>query len=214
MKNKKIALITGASRGIGAEFARVFAQNNIHPILLARNVKNLEKLYDEIEKNGGSSTILQFDLNNLEEIPKIAQTIIEKFNRLDILVCNAAVLDVLKPISDRNLKDWLTIFNVNLHAHFMLIKSFHPLLILNNALIIGANDERAQKNLSFWNPYSITKNALQQMLISYQKENTKIKLKFFNPTQTQTNLHKQAFPELQVQKTSELKKKVEKLIID
>lgn len=214
MKNKKIALITGASRGIGAEFARIFAQNNIHSILLARDVAKLEKVYDEIEKNGGSSTILPFDLNNLEEIPKITHTIVEKFNQLDILVCNAAILGSLKPISDNNLKDWLTIFNVNVHSHFMLIKSLHPLLIMNKSLIINVCDERTKQNLSYWSPYSTTKNALQQMLITYQKENpSRIKVKFFNPKPTNTTLHQQAFPELKATEPSALKKEIEKLII-
>lgn len=214
MKGKKIALITGASRGIGAEFAKTCAKNNIHPIMLARSEKDLTKLYDEIEKNGGSSTIIQFDLNNLNEIHKIAQIIVEKFNQLNILVCNAAILGNLKPINDQSLKDWLMIFNVNLHSHFMLLKSLHSLLIQNQSLIIGVHDERAAQNLSYWNPYSMTKNALHQMLETYKKENpTKIKVKFFNPKPTQTSLHKQAFPELKVQKTSDLQIEIEKLIL-
>lgn len=212
---KKIALITGASRGIGEQFAKNMAKKNIHVILLARDKKKLEQVYDEIEKNGGSSTILQFYLRDLQKIPELTQIIIEKFGRLDFLVLNAAYSTKLKPICDQKMEDWLEIFHVNLHANFFLLKTVHTLLIQNNSTVIGIIDEKMQQNTPYWAPYSISKNAFYEMLQTYQKENIdNIKVKFFSPQTTKTNLQQKFFPEMEAKNPQDLHEKIIELIED
>ena len=126
---KRIALITGATRGIGKEISLALAKEDIHVILLGRTIGALEEISDKIHFNGGNATCVQFDLSDLNKIYDLSQEIKERWGKLDILISNAAYLHNLTPLSHLSDKDWQISINVNLSANWLLIKHFEKLCI-------------------------------------------------------------------------------------
>ena len=124
---KRIALITGATRGIGKEISLALAKEDIHVILLGRTIGALEEISDKIHLNGGNATCVQFDLNDLNKIYDLSQEIKERWGKLDILISNAAYLHNLTPLSHLSDKDWQISININLSANWLLIKYFEKL---------------------------------------------------------------------------------------
>ena len=125
---KKLALVTGASRGIGAGIAKELANAGTHVILLARTLGSLEEVDDEINKNGGSSTIVAMDLLDYSAIDRLGASIFERWGKLDILIGNAAVLGQLTPIHHYDPNIWDEVIGVNLTANYRLLRSLDPLL--------------------------------------------------------------------------------------
>ena len=126
---KRIALITGATRGIGKEISLALAKEDIHVILLGRTIGALEEISDKIHLNGGNATCVQFDLSDLNKIYDLSQEIKKRWGKLDILISNAAYLHNLTPLSHLSDKDWQISINVNLSANWLLIKYFEKLLL-------------------------------------------------------------------------------------
>ncbi|MBQ4874512.1 MAG: SDR family NAD(P)-dependent oxidoreductase [Rickettsiaceae bacterium H1] len=198
MLKGKIALITGASSGLGASLAKQFAKEEAHVILLGRDLKKLEAVDDIIKVFGGDPTIISMDLTESEKIASLAASISHRFNKLDILVGNATSMTDLGLLVDHNEESWHHIFNTNLHANWQLIKHFDPLLKLSNAgrAVFVSCDACRLENPSFWGPYMISKVALESMVKIYAAEtkHTNIKANLVIPGPIATETHRKAFP--------------------
>ena len=195
----RVALITGASRGIGAAIAKRYAKEGAQVILIARTKAGLEEVDDFIreESNGKSRAILlPLDLKNFVEIEKIGPAINERFGKLDIFVANASQLGNLTPIREIDTQSWQNLIDINLTANFHLIKTLSPLLLHSNAgralfLTSGVSGGRA-----YWGGYAVTKTALEAMVRTWSEEMTKTKLKInmINPGGVRTQMRASAYP--------------------
>src|SRR5262249_11915819 len=124
----RIAVITGASRGLGAAVAKRFAAEGAQLVLVARTVGGLEEVDDEVRGFGRSATLVPLDLTGFDPIDRLGQSLFERFGKIDILVANAAVLGTLSPIGHITPRDWTEVINLNLTANWRLIRSLDPLL--------------------------------------------------------------------------------------
>jgi NAD(P)-dependent dehydrogenase (short-subunit alcohol dehydrogenase family) len=193
----KIALVTGASRGIGAATARVFAREGAHVILVARTVGGLEEQDDAIRKAGGSATLVPLDLRDHTLIDGLGATLHERFGRLDILVGNAAMLGQLGPTVHTDPKIWQQVMDVNLTANFRLIRSMDPLLRTSDAgRAIFVTSGAATAHLAYWGAYGASKAGLESLVMTYAKEvaQTKIRVNLFDPGVVRTAMRALAFP--------------------
>jgi NAD(P)-dependent dehydrogenase (short-subunit alcohol dehydrogenase family) len=194
----RIALITGASRGIGAAVARCFAREGAHLVLVARTIGGLEELDDEIQTISGSpATLVPMDLTNFDEIDHMGATLYERFGHLDILVGNAAILGTLSPMGHIDPKIWDQVMATNLTANWRLLRSMDPLLQRSDSgraifvtSTVGA-DPRA-----YWGAYATSKAALEMMVKIYAAENanTHLRANLINPGATRTGMRAQAMP--------------------
>jgi NAD(P)-dependent dehydrogenase (short-subunit alcohol dehydrogenase family) len=194
----RVALITGASRGIGAAVAKRFAAEGAQVILTARTTGGLEEVDDDIRKAGhGPATLVPLDLAKGAEIDKLGPAILERFGRLDILVGNAGQLGLLSPMSHIDPPVWDRVFAVNLTANWRLIRICEPLLKLSPAgraifVTSGAADGRHP----YWGAYAASKAALEAMVRTWAGElgKTAIKANLINPGATRTRMRAAAFP--------------------
>lgn len=194
----KTALITGASRGIGAAVAKAYAAAGAKVILAARTVGALESVDDEIRAAGGKpATIMPVDMAKLDELDKMGPTIAQQFGGLDIFVGNAAVLGALGPMTHTDSKTWAKVWDVNLHANFRLIRSLDPLLRAAPAgRIICTSSGLAQLPLAYWSAYCASKAALEMMVKVYaaETEKTNIRANLVDPGLVDTAMLREAFP--------------------
>lgn len=193
----RIALITGASRGIGAAVAKAFAREGAHCILVARSQGGLEEVDDAIRATGGSATLFPADLTDFDVIDKMGAAIYQRFGRLDILVGNHGILGPLTPMSHIGPTDWDKVMAANLTSCYRLIRSTEPLLRQSDAgraifVTSGASDGRH----AYWAAYAVTKGALEVMVRTWAQElaNTPIKANLINPGGTRTRMRAEAFP--------------------
>ena len=194
---KRIALITGATRGIGKEISIILAKNDIHVILLGRTLNALEELQDQIISFGGSSTSIQFDLNDLNEIPSISKEINERWGKLDILISNAAYLHNLTPLSHLSEKDWQISLSTNLSCNWLLIKHFESLLLrskLGKAIFLTSGASQGYR--PFWGAYAISKAGLDAMVKAWssEMEETNLIINLYDPGATNTQMRARAYP--------------------
>lgn len=129
----RLALVTGASRGLGRAVAKAIAAEGAHVILLGRTVGALEEIDDEVRANGGTATILTLDLRNGDKVDQLGPTIYQRWGKLDILVGNAGVLGPLSPLSHITADAWASVVDTNLNANWRLIRTLDPLLRLSDA---------------------------------------------------------------------------------
>ncbi len=194
----RIALITGASRGIGAAVAKRLAAEGVHCILLARTTGALEEVDDAIQDAGGSTTLVPFDLNeNHDALDQLGATIHERWGKLDILIGNAGQLGQLSPVAHGDPKLWNMVLNVNLTANFRLIRSMDPLLRLSDAgRAMFVTSGVAHSDAPYWGAYAASKAGLESMVRSYAAEmaNTSIRANIIDPGVVRTAMRKQAFP--------------------
>ncbi|MFL2541970.1 MAG: SDR family NAD(P)-dependent oxidoreductase [Candidatus Latescibacterota bacterium] len=192
----KIALVTGASRGIGAAVAERFAEEGAHLILTARTVGGLEELDDVIKAHGGSATLVPLDLKNFDEINQMGAAIHQRFGKLDILVANAATLGVLTPVAHMEPKVWEDAVQLNLTANYQLIRSLDPLLRAANAARAIFVTSGASRGIAFWGAYAATKAGLNSLVKCYanEVENTSIRVNLLSPGATRTGMRAAAFP--------------------
>ncbi|MBI1214791.1 MAG: SDR family NAD(P)-dependent oxidoreductase [Alphaproteobacteria bacterium] len=193
----RIALITGASRGIGAAVAKAYAGEGAHVILLARTVGGLEEVDDAIQQTGGKATLLPFDLSETHKIAAIGPTVAERFGKLDILVGNAGVLGALSPVALSDPKSYENVFRVNYFANYHLIRTLDPLLRAGPAgRAIFVTAEAAHKQTPFWSAYAASKIALENMAATYAAEvaYSKLKVNIIDPGKIGTGLRREAFP--------------------
>jgi NAD(P)-dependent dehydrogenase (short-subunit alcohol dehydrogenase family) len=193
----RIALITGASRGIGAAVAKAYAAEGAHVILLARTQGGLEETDDAIRAAGGSATLMPFDLSEVKKLDAIGPAIAERFKRLDILVGNAAMFGGLSPVAQSDPKVYDEIFRVNFFANYRLIRALDPLLRGSDAgRAIFVTSGAAQMAEPYWGAYAASKAALERMVYAYAAETaySPLKVNILDPGIVRTNMRREAFP--------------------
>jgi NAD(P)-dependent dehydrogenase (short-subunit alcohol dehydrogenase family) len=198
INKKKIALVTGASRGIGASVAKGLAKKGVHVIILARTLGALEEVDDEIQSSGGSATIVAMDLLDYPAIDRLGANIYERWGKLDILIGNAAILGQLSPIHQYDPKIWDEVIAVNLTANQRLLRSLDPLLrqSKHGRIVFVSSSDIAGGSHPYWGAYAVSKSALETMIKIYATETKKLKLKIniIDPGKTGTALRAAAFP--------------------
>lgn len=193
----RVALVTGASRGLGAEIARAYAAAGAHVILLARTQGALEEVDDAIQAAGGHATLFPFDLNETRKISAIGPAIAEKFGRLDILVANAAQLGNLSPVAHSDPAVFEENFRINFFANYHLLRTLDPLLRGSDAgRVIAVTDAAAHIKSPFWGAYAAAKAALESMFLTYAAEvaHSPVKVNLVDPGAMQTEMRANAFP--------------------
>lgn len=193
----KIALVTGASRGIGAAVAKSLAAKGAHVIALARTTGGLEELDDEIKQLGGAATLVPADLRNFDDLDRLGQALYERFKKLDILVGNAGQLGVLSPLPHVDQKAWDEVIAVNVTANYRLIRSLDLLLrAADAARAVFITSGAANKATAYWGPYAVSKAAMDLLVRTYAAEvsTTKIKVNLFNPGPIRTRMRAKAMP--------------------
>lgn len=194
----RIALITGASRGIGRASAHLFARKGAHVLLLARHQKALEAVDDEIKAAGGKASIIPLDLEEGPTIDALGPSLYERFGRLDILVGNAGVLGGLRPLTHIPSEVWERVLAVNLTANWRLIRTLDPLLRRSNAgrVIFVTSPRAAAQGRAYWAPYSVSKAALETLAKTYANEtaDSRIRVNLVDPGATATAMRAEAFP--------------------
>jgi len=193
----KVALVTGASRGIGRAVAVELARAGAHVICTARTVGGLEDTDDEINKVGGSATLVPFSLKDGDGIDRLGGQIFERWGRLDALVANAGILGALTPVAHIEPKLFAELVEVNLTANYRLIRSMDPLLRQSDAgRAVFVTSTAARKATPFWGGYAITKAALESLALTYaaECEGGKVRVNLFNPGATRTVMRKKAMP--------------------
>jgi NAD(P)-dependent dehydrogenase (short-subunit alcohol dehydrogenase family) len=196
LKNR-IALVTGASRGIGRAVALAFAKEGAHIIAMARRSGALEELDDDIQALGGTATLLRLNLTDGDKIDGLGPTILERFGQLDVLVGNAGILGPLSPLGHVSEKDWNEVLNVNLTANWRLIRTLDPLLRKSDAgRAIFVTSGAAQNCRAYWGPYSVSKAALEALVKTYAAEvnDTNVRANLINPGAVATAMRAKAMP--------------------
>jgi NAD(P)-dependent dehydrogenase (short-subunit alcohol dehydrogenase family) len=194
----KTALVTGASRGIGAAVAKALAVRGAKVITLARTVGGLEALDDEIKKaGGGQTTLIAADLSKLDDIDKIGPSIAERFGDLDIFIGNAGTLGPLSPVHHIKPKDWDKTFNINLHSNIRLVRTLEPLLRASEAgRVIFTTSILGSREMAYWGPYCTSKAALNMFMKTYAAETklTNIRVNAIAPGMVDTAMLRESFP--------------------
>ncbi|MFG1480087.1 SDR family NAD(P)-dependent oxidoreductase [Xanthobacter sp. V4C-4] len=193
----KIALVTGASRGIGAATALALARAGAHVVAVSRTQGGLEELDDAISAIGGTTTLVPLDLKDSDGIDRLGAALYERYGRLDVYVANAGVLGPLSPLGHVFPKDWESTIAVNLTANWRCIRSFDPLLRLSTtARAVVISSGAAHKARAYWGPYALTKAALESMARTWAAEavNGNLKVNLFNPGPIATRMRAKAFP--------------------
>ena len=193
----KIVLVTGASRGIGYQAALEAGRRGAHVIAVARTVGGLEDLDDEIQKAGGSTTLVPADLRDFDSIDRLGRAIFERWGHLDALVGNAGMLNTVSPLAHVDPKEFEQVFALNVTANYRLIRSMDLLLRqaeAGRALFLSSGVvNRAQ---AYWGPYTATKAALEALVKVYAEEmkSTPVKVNLLNPGPLRTALRAKGWP--------------------
>ena len=194
----KLALVTGASRGIGAATAEALAAAGAHVILTARGAAALEQVEERIHGAGGSATIAPMDLNDSDNIHQLAQAVAERWGSLDILILNAAMLGSLSPVEHLDAKELERVFKLNVLANQALIAAFDPLLRrAEKADVIGITSSVGEEPRAFWGGYGASKAAFETLLGAYADETAyagKLRIQIVDPGATRTRMRQLAFP--------------------
>jgi NAD(P)-dependent dehydrogenase (short-subunit alcohol dehydrogenase family) len=193
----RVAVVTGASRGIGYFTALELAKMGAHVIACARTVGGLEELDDAIRAEGGSATLVPMDLADMEAIDRLGGAIFERWGKLDILVANAGVLGTISPIGHFEAKTFEKVMNINVNATWRLIRSVDPLMQKSDqgrALLLTSS--LAHKCKPFWGAYSASKAAVEALARTWAYESERLPLKIISvdPGATRTAMRAQAFP--------------------
>jgi len=193
----RIALITGASRGLGRAVALAFASEGAHVLLLARGMTNLGRVDDDIRAKGGTASLIPLDLTDGAAIDALGPSLYERFGRLDIFVANAAILGALSPLPHIPSTHWDRVFAVNVTANWRLIRTLDPLFQRSDAArLIFVTSSVAQSCRPYWAPYSISKAALEALAKTYANEtaDTEIRVNLVDPGAMATPMRAQAYP--------------------
>ena len=197
----RIALITGASRGLGQAIALAYAREGAQLLLLASDATQLENVDDQIRQLGGEALLIPYDLSNWMGISHLTQHIHEKFGRLDILVGNAAQNSVLSPVTHGTPEEWERTMQVNVLANWALIKACDPLLRASpsgRAIFTTCSPENFTLPYAqaYWGSYFSSKAALESLILTYAQEveHTQMRVNLINPGPLRTHLRALAFP--------------------
>jgi NAD(P)-dependent dehydrogenase (short-subunit alcohol dehydrogenase family) len=194
----RVALVTGASRGIGAAIAKAYAREGAELILTARTVGGLEELDDEIRKiSGKPSLLVPFDLKDFDAIDRLGAALYERFGRLDVLVGNAGVLGTLSPLGHIAPKEFQEVIDINVTANWRLLRSLDPLLrqsAAGRAIFVSSGAARGPR--AYWGTYAISKAALEMMVGIYAQEiqQTNVRANMIDPGRTRTRMRAKAYP--------------------
>lgn len=193
----RIAVVTGASRGIGYTLAKELANAGAHVVAVARTQGALEELDDEIRAGGGTATLVPLDITDGEGIDRLGGALYERFGRVDILLGNAGILGSITPLSHCPPKEWDKVMAINVTANWRLIRSLEPLLKLSDAgRAVFLTSTVARKHRAYWGTYAVSKAALECMVATWAKELeiTKVKVNLLNPGPIRTKMRAQAMP--------------------
>ena len=193
----RLALITGASRGIGRAVAVGMARAGAHVILLARTVGGLEEADDEIRAAGGIATLLPLDLRKTDKLDALGPTILQRWGKLDILVANAGVLGPLSPLGHITTDAWQEVIDVNLTANWHLIRSIEPLIQRSDAgRAIFVSSGAASGRNAYWGPYAVSKAGVEALARTWANElaSTPVRVNVINPGPIRTAMRARAFP--------------------
>jgi NAD(P)-dependent dehydrogenase (short-subunit alcohol dehydrogenase family) len=193
----RIALVTGASRGIGRAVAIGLAKAGAHVIILARTVGGLEEVDDEIRASGSAATLVALDLRKTDRLDALGPSILQRWGRLDILVANAAVLGPLSPLGHITSEAWAEVIDVNLTANWHLIRSLDPLIrrsAAGRAIFVSSGAASAAN--AYWGPYAVSKAGLEALAKTWAHElqNTPARVNIVSPGPIRTHMRARAFP--------------------
>jgi NAD(P)-dependent dehydrogenase (short-subunit alcohol dehydrogenase family) len=193
----RIALVTGASRGIGAATALALARAGAHVVALARTVGGLEELDDAIRGAGGSATLVPADLKDFAALDRLADALMRRHGRLDVMVGNAGILGPLSPLTHVEPGAWDDVIAVNVTANWRLIRAMDGLLKASDAgRAVFLSSAAATNVRAYWGPYATSKAALEVLVRSYAAEQatTRVRVNLFNPGPVRTRMRAQAMP--------------------
>ena len=197
LQTGKVALVTGASRGIGRAVAKELARSGWRVVCVARSQKALEALDDEIRSEGGEATLVPLDLRDFDGIDRVGGVLFERFGKLDGLAACAGALGALTPVHQASPSLMDEVVGVNFTANWRLIRALHPLLRAAEAgRAVFLTTGEAPKSRAYWGPYAATKSALETLVRCYAAENTvtPIRANLFNPGPTRTPMRAKAYP--------------------
>ncbi len=193
----RIALVTGASRGIGYATSLALARAGAHVVAVARTVGGLEELDDAIKAAGSQATLVPLDLKDYDGIDRLGVALHERFGRLDVFVGNAGILGTLSPLGHVEPKTWDDIMAVNVTANWRLICALDPLLKFSDAgRVVFLTSGRASRARAYWGPYAISKAALETLARTYAAETvtSNVRVNLFTPGPVRTRMRAQAMP--------------------
>jgi len=193
----RIALVTGASRGIGHATALALARAGAHVVAIARTVGGLEELDDAIRAIGGAATLVPLDLRDTPGIARLAAALNERYRRLDVLIGNAGILGPLSPLGHVEPKAWDDVLAINVTANWHLIRFMDPLLRQSGAgRAVFVTSGITAHPRAYWGPYAVSKAALEALARTYAAEtaSTHVRVNLFNPGATRTRMRATAMP--------------------
>lgn len=193
----RVAVVTGASRGLGAAAAVAIAAEGAHVILLARTVGGLEETDDAVRRAGGTATLVPLDLKEVERIDQLGAALHGRFGKVDMLVAAAASLGTLTPVGHIRPEHWADVMAVNLTANWRLIRSLDPLLRLSDAgRAVFVSCPEASGRDAYWAGYAVAKGGLETLVRLYAAElgSTSVRANIFDPGPMRTGLRAAAFP--------------------
>ena len=194
----QLALVTGASRGIGAATAEAFAKAGAHVIITARTAKDLETVEERIHQGGGSATIAPMDLTENESVGRLASAVAERWGKLDMLVLNAAMLGSLSPVPAIDPKEFARVMTLNVTAQQALIAAFDPLLRKSDSgRVIALTSSVSRTPRAYWGAYGASKAALETLVGAYADEMrnlSRVRVAVVNPGPTRTTMRARAYP--------------------
>ena len=194
----RLALVTGASRGIGAAIAEALGAAGAHVVLTARTAEGLEAVEERVHAAGGSATIAPLDLTESDSIARLAAAIAERWKALDLLVLNAAMLGALTPVAQADGKELNQLFTLNLLANQALIANFDSLLRRSEAgRLIAVTSSVGRGPRAYWGAYGASKAALETLVLAYAEEVRNLaplKVAILDPGATATKMRQRAYP--------------------
>jgi NAD(P)-dependent dehydrogenase (short-subunit alcohol dehydrogenase family) len=193
----RVALVTGASRGLGAAIAQRFAAEGAELILVARTVGGLEEVDDAVQAAGSHATLVPLDLTDFAALDRLGAAIFERHRRLDVLVANAGILGGLSPLGHIDPKEWQRVIDVNLTANWRLIRSLDPLLRASpSGRAIFVTSSAGASPRAYWGAYAVAKAGLDQLARIYasEVEQTALKVNLVDPGRLRTAMRAQAYP--------------------
>ena len=194
----KTALVTGSSRGIGRALSLALAKAGAHVLALARTSGGLEELDDEIKAAGGKASLIPMDLTEGDSIERMAGALSQRFDKLDILVGNAAMLGELAPLPDVDPKTWNAVLNLNLTANWRLLRALDPMLRKSDdgRVVFFTSRVGGEMARAYWGPYGVSKAALEMLAGTYAEEtqSANISVSIIDPGPLRTSMRAQAMP--------------------
>lgn len=193
----RVALVTGASRGIGRAVSLALAREGAHVVALARTQGALEELDDDIRSLGGTATLVPLSLTDFDALDRLGEAIAARWGRLDILFGNAGILGPLSPLAHIGASEWQPVLDINVTANWRLIKAMDALLRLSDAgRAAFVSSGAAHKCTAYWGPYSVSKAAVEALARTYAAETAKtaVKVMLVNPGPLRTRMRAEAMP--------------------